>query len=220
MKKIATILMALSIVFSSASLVSTENKNYKAEAKAVTETSSIETTTQPTSVPTITTESSPEEIIPYKPVKITTVASTTKTTVQTTESTTKIQWEETSTTKKEIITYKNEPTTEKSTAEVISPNGKNLGKFKITVYTPSSDGGRWGYQTATGVTSQHLKTCAVDPEVIPLGSTIRIGNLTLLACDTGNKVKGNVIDIFYDGNSSEACKWVSNFGTSQYVYAV
>ena len=103
-------------------------------------------------------------------------------------------------------------------AQVTTPDGKNLGKFKITVYTPSSDGGVWGYQTATGVTSKHLKTCAVDPRVIPLGSTIKIGNLTLLACDTGSAVKGKVVDIFYDGSSSAACKWVSDFGTSHNVY--
>lgn len=108
-------------------------------------------------------------------------------------------------------TVKNNPTTKKAT--VTSANGKNLGSFKITVYTPGSDGGAWGYQTATGVRSQHLSTCAVDPDVIPLGSTIQINGLTLLACDTGSAVQGNVIDIFYDGSDGEACEWVSNFGT-------
>lgn len=108
-------------------------------------------------------------------------------------------------------TVKNNPITKKAT--VTSANGKNLGSFRITVYTPGSDGGAWGYQTATGVRSQHLSTCAVDPDVIPLGSTIQIDGLTLLACDTGSAVQGNVIDIFYDGSDGEACEWVSNFGT-------
>ena len=108
-------------------------------------------------------------------------------------------------------TVKNNPTTKKAT--VTSANGKNLGSFRITVYTPGSDGGAWGYQTATGVRSRHLSTCAVDPDIIPLGSTIQIDGLTLLACDTGSAVQGNVIDIFYDGSDGEACEWVSNFGT-------
>lgn len=116
------------------------------------------------------------------------------------------------TTRKHITTTKKAVQSTTQDAEVVSSDGKNLGKFKITVYTPGSDGGTWGYQTATGVRSQHLRTCAVDPKVIPLGSTIHINGLTLLACDTGSAVKGNVIDIFYDGSDGEACKWVSNFG--------
>ena len=61
------------------------------------------------------------------------------------------------------------------------------------------DGGIWGYQTATGVKSEGLKTCAVDPSVIPLGTTILVDGICLKAVDTGSAVKGNVIDIFYDG---------------------
>ena len=92
------------------------------------------------------------------------------------------------------------------------------GKFKITCYTPYSDGGRWGYATSTGVTSQHLATCAVDPSVIPLGSTIEVNGLILLCCDIGGAVKGNHIDIFYDGTGSEARAWLTGFGESQEVY--
>lgn len=113
--------------------------------------------------------------------------------------------------KTEVKTTKEAVTTKK--ASVTAADGKSLGEFKITVYTPDSDGGVWGYQTATGVRSQHLSTCAVDPDVIPLGSTIQIDGLTLLACDTGSAVQGNVIDIFYDGSDGEACEWVSDFGT-------
>lgn len=81
--------------------------------------------------------------------------------------------------------------------------------FHITVYIPDD---KWGYATATGVTSSHLKTCAVDPSVIPFGSTVSVNGLSLLACDTGNKVKGNVIDIFYDGTEEEAQQWINSFG--------
>lgn len=155
-----------------------------------------------------------EETTTFQTKKTTTepVATTTKKTTQTTTNT--------ATTKNTTKTSKT--TTAKTTVEYTATaksasTGKSLGTFKITVYTPGSDGGSWGYQTATGVRSQHLKTCAVDPKVIPLGSTIYVNGLTLLACDTGSAVKGNVIDIFYDGSDSAACKWVSDFGTRQEV---
>lgn len=70
----------------------------------------------------------------------------------------------------------------------------DVGEFKITYYWPGED--QWGYQTATGVTSSHLYTCAVDPEVIPLGTTLMIDGWEYIAVDVGGAVKGNVIDIF------------------------
>jgi len=85
--------------------------------------------------------------------------------------------------------------------------------YKVTVYTSHSDDSRWGYKTATGVRSTHLATCAVDPGVIPLGSTINLNGLTLKAVDTGSAVKGRVIDIFYDGTDEQARQWLSGFGT-------
>lgn len=94
---------------------------------------------------------------------------------------------------------------------------KNLGEFKITVYTPHCDGGVWGYSTASGQKSEHLSTCAVDPKVIELGSYIEVGGLQLKAIDTGSAVKGTVIDIFYDGSIENAISWLSEFGTRQQV---
>ena len=108
--------------------------------------------------------------------------------------------------------------TEVVTTTKTSVNSKNLGVFKITVYTPYCDNGDWGYQTATGVKSKHLSTCAVDPKVIPLGSEIVVNGLKLKAVDVGGAVKGNVIDIFYDGTKEEATEWVSEFGTKHNVY--
>ena len=86
-----------------------------------------------------------------------------------------------------------------------------LDEYKITVYTPFCDEGKWGYATASGVKSKHLKTCAVDPEIIPLGSKILVGGLELVAVDTGSAVKGKVIDIFYDGEIVEAYAWIDDF---------
>lgn len=111
---------------------------------------------------------------------------------------------------------KNEP----STVVAVTFVETSLGYFKITVYCPSSDGGRWGYNTSTGVRSSHLKTCAVDPNVIPLGSTIKVGDLVLEAIDTGSEVNGNVVDIFYDGTESEALSWIREFGTRHEVYII
>ena len=96
----------------------------------------------------------------------------------------------------------------------------SLGVFSLTFYVPDTE---WGYQTATGVRSQHLATCAVDPKVIPLGSVIRItGNngqtLTLKCVDVGGGIKGNKIDIFWDGSVASGYEWMARFGTVQSVY--
>jgi 3D (Asp-Asp-Asp) domain-containing protein len=107
-----------------------------------------------------------------------------------------------------------------SCVEMDKPSTYNLGTFKITFYTQYSDGGKWGYKTATRVKSKHLATCAVDPDVIPLGSTIRIGDLELKAVDTGSEVKGNVIDIFFDGTDAEGRAWIKSFGTSHAVEVI
>ena len=95
-----------------------------------------------------------------------------------------------------------------------------LGVFSLTFYVPDT---KWGYQTSTGVRSQHLKTCAVDPNVIPLGSVIRITGdngqtLTLKCVDIGGGIKGNKIDIFWDGSVSAGYDWIADFGTIHSVY--
>lgn len=92
---------------------------------------------------------------------------------------------------------------------------KNLGKFSLTFYTPYEDG--WGYQTATGVKSQHLKTCAVDPRIIPYGSVLKITGsngkvLILKAVDCGGGIKGNKIDIFMDCSQKEGYAFMASFG--------
>jgi len=94
------------------------------------------------------------------------------------------------------------------------PAQKYIGKCRLTIYTPTET--HWGYTTATGVYSQHLTTCAVDPKVIPYGSTVVIkgnGNeLRLLAVDCGN-FKGKMIDIFYEGSVSDGVAYlISAFG--------
>lgn len=93
-----------------------------------------------------------------------------------------------------------------------------LGEYRVTVYTPHCDGGVWGYQTATGVTSAHLATCAVDPAEIPLGTVLDVGGLLVTAVDVGGAVKGQVIDVFYDGTPAQAQDWLAGFGDSAQVW--
>lgn len=71
---------------------------------------------------------------------------------------------------------------------------KPLGTFKITAYGRDCDG-------CTGITKTGTvpivgRTVAVDPNVIPLGSTIIIDGQEYIAEDIGSAVKGNVIDMF------------------------
>ena len=93
-----------------------------------------------------------------------------------------------------------------------------LGEYRVTVYTPHCDGGVWGYQTATGVTSAHLATCAVDPAEIPLGTVLDVGGLLVTAVDVGGADKGQVIDVFYDGTPAQARDWLAGFGDSAQVW--
>ncbi len=66
--------------------------------------------------------------------------------------------------------------------------------FESTAYT---GGGR----TASG-TRARVGEIAVDPRVIPLGTTVYIEGLGLrTAEDTGGAIKGNIIDIYFDSYS-------------------
>lgn len=63
--------------------------------------------------------------------------------------------------------------------------------------------------TYTGTTALEGRTIAVDPEVIPLGSEIRISALspyTYIAEDTGRLIKGNRIDIYME-NEQDCLNW-------------
>ena len=66
--------------------------------------------------------------------------------------------------------------------------------FKITAYGADCEGctGR----TYTGTEPQIGRTIAVDPDVIPIGSTVLIDGQEYIAEDTGGAIKGNVIDMF------------------------
>lgn len=75
-----------------------------------------------------------------------------------------------------------------------------LGEFTITHYCGCREcNGRWtGYPAKNGEELQDNYTIAVDPNVIPLGTYIKIDghDVTYKACDTGSKIKNNRIDIY------------------------
>lgn len=71
--------------------------------------------------------------------------------------------------------------------------GKYLGCFQLTAYCITG-------RTASGTYTTANRTIAVDPKIIPLGSTVYIkGYGTYIAEDTGGVVKGNIIDIYTPG---------------------
>lgn len=73
---------------------------------------------------------------------------------------------------------------------------KSLGQFVITFYWPGED--KYGSLTSTGMIAQEGRTIAVDPSIIPYGSTILINGDEYIAQDCGGAIKGNKIDVFVE----------------------
>jgi 3D (Asp-Asp-Asp) domain-containing protein len=60
--------------------------------------------------------------------------------------------------------------------------------------------------TYTGTKATEGKTIAVDPNFIPLGTTVYINGQPYVAEDTGRLIKGNKIDIYMSDHKT-ALKW-------------
>ena len=95
-------------------------------------------------------------------------------------------------------------------AQMIPPERKHIGTCRLTVYTPTET--HWGYTTATGVKSQHLMTCAVDPKVIPYGSIVIVVDKDgdehrFKAVDCGG-FSSKWVDIFFDGSERHGIEWL------------
>lgn len=75
---------------------------------------------------------------------------------------------------------------------------RSVGNFQLSFYTPHELGRPVEkLHTATGTRPKEGRTIAVDPKVIPLGSTVYIeGFGYYIAEDTGGAIKGNRIDVF------------------------
>lgn len=76
---------------------------------------------------------------------------------------------------------------------------KTIEDVKITAYCPCelcSEG--YGRETSTGKYARSEHTIAVDPDIIPYGTTVIIDGKKYKAEDCGGDIKGNRIDIFMD----------------------
>lgn len=80
------------------------------------------------------------------------------------------------------------------------PEPESLGEFKLTAYCPCAKCcGEWADGiTYTGTIATAGRTIAVDPAVIPLGSTVRINGQDYIAEDIGGAIKENRVDVFFD----------------------
>ncbi|MCG6552124.1 MAG: 3D domain-containing protein [Candidatus Magnetominusculus sp. LBB02] len=76
------------------------------------------------------------------------------------------------------------------------------GEFEVTAYEPSDKScGKWSKLglTKSGTSPNKLRTVAVDPDVIPIGSLVYIEGIGWrVAEDTGSRVKGRIIDLFVE----------------------
>ena len=101
----------------------------------------------------------------------------------------------------------------------INVNAKtiDMGEFKITAYCPC-DGCSEGYGRQCAMPNkcaQSEHTIAVDPDVIDIGSKVKIGDTIYTAEDTGRGVEGDHIDIFFDTHEE-----VEDFGVHYYEVTI
>lgn len=64
--------------------------------------------------------------------------------------------------------------------------------------------------TAIGTKATEGRTIAVDPKIIPLGSTVYLNGKPYVAEDTGSAIKGNKIDMFINDHQR-----AQNFGVQE-----
>lgn len=98
-----------------------------------------------------------------------------------------------------------EPIIEETTTEeeiVIEPKFNDLGSFTVTAYCcckiccgKEPEHPAYGI-TASGKRATEGRTIAVDPSVIPLGTTVYLNGNPYIAEDTGSAIKGKKIDLF------------------------
>lgn len=107
----------------------------------------------------------------------------------------------------------NEPNNSNSTSDIASDssNSNSSNATYLSTYTMESTAYTGGTLTATGLKPVRdpngLSTIAVDPNVIPLGSKVFIpGYGYAIASDTGNDIKGNIIDVYLNSND-ECIAW-------------
>ena len=109
-----------------------------------------------------------------------------------------------------------EPIVEEPTPQVETPVEPEsttepvcLGEFRTTACCgiwssehPSRVGTDYVQRTKSGTIPTAGRTVSVDPDVIPLGTAIIIDGHEYIAEDTGNAVKGNTLDIYFDSHEA------------------
>lgn len=96
---------------------------------------------------------------------------------------------------------------------------KNLGVFKITYYCDCElCQGSYIGTTATGNKPAINRTIAVDPNVIALGTKVKINGIEYIAEDTGEAINNKIIDIYVDNHSEAISKGV--IYTEVYIYLI
>lgn len=84
---------------------------------------------------------------------------------------------------------------------------KSMGRFKLTGYCACMYCcGKTDGITSTGTKAKAGRTIAVDPSVIPYGSTVIINGKEYVAEDCGGAIKDKKIDIFFNSHD-EALEW-------------
>lgn len=107
------------------------------------------------------------------------------------------------------------PQVETSVEPESTPEQVCLGEFRTTAYCtcvkccgiwssehPSRVGTDYVQRTKSGTIPTAGRTVSVDPDVIPLGTAIIIDGHEYIAEDTGNAVKGNTLDIYFDSHEA------------------
>lgn len=87
--------------------------------------------------------------------------------------------------------------------EVETESPESLGMFKLTAYCACPKCcGEWADGiTYTGTKATEGRTVAVDPDVIPLGSSVYINGHEYVAEDIGGAIQGGRVDIFFDSHA-------------------
>lgn len=120
--------------------------------------------------------------------------------------------------KASLVSIESIETIETSTTEITTeePELISLGSFTVTAYCCCVEccgkdvtHPEYGI-TASGKRPIEGRTVAVDPTVIPLGSTVYLNDIPYTAEDTGSAIKGNRIDLFI--NNHQRAK---NFGVQE-----
>lgn len=91
----------------------------------------------------------------------------------------------------------------KTEGPAVEPAPEPLGTFQLTAYCDCEQCcGEWadGY-TYTGTVATAGRTVAVDPDVIPLGSSVYIEGQEYIAEDIGGAIQGNRVDVFFNSHA-------------------